>query len=113
MEGGVIHVLDIPVTGEEQEFGYIATEKEFSNSGIHVEYKWGTKHFAPRAETPRDAGLLNPLAAGGAVAGGWKPVSGPRREDVVPYRGVRSVPTCKGVDPCQVEGVSHAAKCFF
>lgn len=58
VEKGVIHVLDIPVTGGNEESGYIATEKEFSNSRIHVEYKWGTKRFYERPETPRDAGLL-------------------------------------------------------
>lgn len=58
VEKGLIHVLDIPVTKENQEFGYIATEKEFSNCRIHVEYKWGVKKFLPRADTKRDAGLL-------------------------------------------------------
>ena len=58
VENGVIHVLDIPVTKEDEEFGYIATEKEFSNCRIHVEYRWGVKKFPPRADAKRDAGLL-------------------------------------------------------
>lgn len=55
---GMIHILDIPVTAEKQEMGYIATEKEYSNCRIRVEFKWGEKRFPPRAQTPRDSGLL-------------------------------------------------------
>lgn len=55
---GLIHILDIPVTEERQEFGYIATEKEFSDYRIRLEYKWGEKRFPPRATAVRDSGLL-------------------------------------------------------
>lgn len=58
VENGVIHVLDIAVTSEKEDFGFIATEKEFGNCRIHAEYKWGQKKFAPRLDAPRDAGLL-------------------------------------------------------
>ncbi len=54
----MIHILDIPVTDEDEEFGYIATEKEYSNYHIRFEYKWGQLRFAPRAETKRDSGIL-------------------------------------------------------
>ena len=54
----MIHILDIPVTGEREEFGYIATEKEYSDYHIRFEYKWGQKRFAPRAEAKRDSGIL-------------------------------------------------------
>ena len=54
----MIHVLDIPVKSEKQEFGYIATEKDCSNCCIQFEYKWGEKRFPPRAQGKRDAGIL-------------------------------------------------------
>lgn len=55
---GMIHILDIPVAVENQEMGFIATEKEYSNCRIRLEYKWGQKRFPPRAQAPRDSGLL-------------------------------------------------------
>jgi hypothetical protein len=58
VQDGMIHILDIPVTAEKQEMGYIATEKEYSNCRVKVEFKWGEKKFPPRLETPRDSGLL-------------------------------------------------------
>ena len=54
----MIHILDIPETAEKQDFGYIATEKEYSNYRIRLEYRWGKKRFAPRADSVRDSGLL-------------------------------------------------------
>lgn len=58
VEHGMIHVFDIPSSNEKQEFGYVATEKEYSSCRIRVQYKWGMKQFAPRATGKRDAGLL-------------------------------------------------------
>jgi hypothetical protein len=58
VEEGMIHINDIPVTKENQEFGYLATEQEYSNCRIRVEFKLGTKRFPPRAEAKRDSGLL-------------------------------------------------------
>lgn len=58
VEKGMIHVLDIPVTAEKQEFGYLATHKEFSHCRVRAEFKWGTKRFPPREEEKRDSGLL-------------------------------------------------------
>jgi hypothetical protein len=55
---GMIHILDIPETTEKQEMGYIATEKEYSNCRIRLQYRWGKKRFAPRAQSPRKSGLL-------------------------------------------------------
>ena len=54
----MIHVLDLPVTTEKQEFGYLATNQEFSHCRIHAEFKWGIKRFPPREEAKRDSGLL-------------------------------------------------------
>jgi hypothetical protein len=58
VEDGMIHVFGIPKTDEKQQFGYLATEKEYSHCRIRLEYKWGTKQFTPRATGKRDAGLL-------------------------------------------------------
>ena len=58
VEKGMIHVFDIPVTNEKQEFGYLATNQEFSHCRIRVEFKFGEKRFVPRQEDKRDSGLL-------------------------------------------------------
>jgi hypothetical protein len=57
-ENGMVHILDIPDSDEKQEFGYLSSEKEFSNCRIRVEYKWGTKRFVPNDINKRDSGLL-------------------------------------------------------
>jgi hypothetical protein len=41
-----------------QKFGYIATEESFSNFHLKLEFKWGTKKYAPRLNEKRDAGIL-------------------------------------------------------
>ena len=45
------------ITG--QEFGYMATEKSYKDFHLVVEFKWGTKKYAPRAAdtTKRDNGI--------------------------------------------------------
>lgn len=58
VEKGMIHVLDIPVTNEKQEFGYLATNQELSHCRIRAEFKFGEKRFVPRQEDKRDSGLL-------------------------------------------------------
>jgi len=58
MENGMIHILDIPESDERQEFGYLASEREFFNCRIRVEFKWGAKRFVPNNENKRDSGLL-------------------------------------------------------
>src|SRR5260370_298951 len=58
VEGGMIHVLDVPQVADKQEFGYLATEREFSHCRVRVEFKWGIKRFPPREEDKRDSGLL-------------------------------------------------------
>jgi Domain of Unknown Function (DUF1080) len=57
-ENGMVHILDIPESDEKQEFGYLSSEREFSNCRIRVEFKWGTKRFVPNNENKRDSGLL-------------------------------------------------------
>jgi hypothetical protein len=58
MEQEMLHILGNEVTSEPGEPGYIATNQEFENVHIRVEYEWGVKRFAPRSETKRDNGIL-------------------------------------------------------
>jgi hypothetical protein len=58
IEDGVIHVLDLPLTDEPRDFGYLATTRDYSNYHFRVQYRWGDKRFAPRAQDKRDAGVL-------------------------------------------------------
>jgi hypothetical protein len=58
MEEEMLHIMGSEVTGEAYESGYIATNQEFENVHIRVEYKWGVKQFAPRSISKRDNGLL-------------------------------------------------------
>ncbi len=51
VEDGMIHVSGT-------EYGYIATEKEFANYRLSVEYRWGTQTHEPRLNKARDNGIL-------------------------------------------------------
>ena len=53
IENGILHISG-------KEFGYICTEKVYSNFHLIVEFKWGTKKYPPRdADTiKRDNGIL-------------------------------------------------------
>lgn len=51
VENGEIHVLG-------QDFGYLATKNSYENYRLKVEFKWGTRQFAPRATGKRDSGVL-------------------------------------------------------
>src|SRR5215216_2512036 len=44
------------ITG--QEFGYLVTEKKFSDFRLVVEFKWGEKKYPPRENRVRDNGIL-------------------------------------------------------
>src|ERR1041385_4457392 len=46
---GALHMYKDAVEGSPQPSGYLATEKEYSNYHLRLEYKWGAKRFAPRA----------------------------------------------------------------
>lgn len=58
VKDGMIHILDIPVTEQDQEFGYLATDLDYQRYVLQLEYKWGSKKFPPRANLKRDSGLL-------------------------------------------------------
>jgi hypothetical protein len=55
---GAIHMYRDAPAGSEQPFGYISTSKEYSEYDLRLEYRWGVKRFAPRADSPRDSGIL-------------------------------------------------------
>ena len=55
---GMLHILDIPTTGRDEEFGYIGTVDEYADYHLRFQYRWGSKKFAPRADLKRDSGLL-------------------------------------------------------
>ena len=38
-------------------FGILVTEKEYENYHLSLEFKWGEKKYAPRADKKRDSGL--------------------------------------------------------
>jgi hypothetical protein len=56
---GMIHVLG-------KEFGYIATEREFDDFHLVVEFKWGEKKWPPRdkPDSKRDSGIEYRFPAG-------------------------------------------------
>ena len=58
IEQEMLHVMGNEIGVEKAEPGYIATNQEFENVHIRVEYKWGVKRFPPRNFTKRDNGLL-------------------------------------------------------
>lgn len=55
---GVFSVKDglLHITG--QEFGYLVTEKKFTDFHLIVEFKWGEKKYPPRENRVRDNGIL-------------------------------------------------------
>ncbi len=55
---GMIHVYRDHPENDDVAFGYLATDSQYANYHLRLEYKWGDKKFRPRAEQRRDAGLL-------------------------------------------------------
>ncbi len=58
VENGLLHILDVPDTGADREFGYLATDAEYSDYHLRFEYRWGDEKFPPRENLKRDSGLL-------------------------------------------------------
>ncbi|HVT87664.1 MAG TPA: ThuA domain-containing protein [Tepidisphaeraceae bacterium] len=61
IEDGMIHMLDMADITQSQPNGYMATNNEYRNYHLRLEYKWGEKKLpVPRHPEglPRDAGLL-------------------------------------------------------
>ncbi len=60
----------IRISGEV--FGILVTEKEYQNYHLSLEFKWGEKKFAPRADKKRDSGVLyHSVGKEGAWGGVW------------------------------------------
>jgi hypothetical protein len=55
---GLIHVYRDHSENDDVTFGYLATDMEYANYHLRLDYKWGKKKFRPRAQQRRDAGLL-------------------------------------------------------
>lgn len=55
---GVLHILGIPESGQQEQFGYISTEDNYRNYHLSLEYKWGSQKFKPRDKVVRDSGLI-------------------------------------------------------
>jgi hypothetical protein len=58
VQDGVVHVFKNTPNGATMPFGAIITEKEYSHFHLRLEFKWGTKKFAPRIDAPRDSGVI-------------------------------------------------------
>ena len=58
MDGGVLHVLGIPPTDQEVDYGYLATLEDIGDYRARVQQHWGVNTFAPRLGQLRDTGLL-------------------------------------------------------
>jgi hypothetical protein len=57
MKDGAIHLYKNAPEGSTVVMGYIATEKEYGNYHLRLQYRWGDKKFEPRLKLKRDAGL--------------------------------------------------------
>jgi hypothetical protein len=67
IEDGSIHLYKDALEGTSVVMGYIATEKEFGDYHLRLQYRWGSKKFQPRLALPRDAGLYYHLNGPNAV----------------------------------------------
>lgn len=69
---GVVTVKDGMIRVSGKIYGGFATEKEYDNYLLIVEYKWGEETHAPRIKAARDSGvLLHCVGADGAAGGVW------------------------------------------
>lgn len=57
IEDGAIHLYKDSPERSKVVMGYIATEKEYGNYHLRLQYRWGEKKFEPRLTLKRDAGL--------------------------------------------------------
>lgn len=91
-----IHVYEGKDDGSEQPDNCLNTEKEYSHYILKLEYKWGGKRFAPRADWDRDAGLLfhvhGDLKKSGLPL--WKCRSGKLRVMLIPKNIASTLAIC-------------------
>jgi hypothetical protein len=67
IEDGAIHLYKHAADGSEQVMGYIATNDEFGDYHLRLEFRWGEKKFKPRYQLKRDAGLYYHITGPDAV----------------------------------------------
>ncbi len=67
IEDGSIHLYKHAREGSDVVMGYIATEKEYGDYHLRLQYRWGTKKFQPRYQLKRDAGLYYHIIGPDAV----------------------------------------------
>ena len=67
IDDGTIHLYRDTANGSRVVQGYIATEKQYGNYHLRLQYRWGEKKFEPRAALPRDAGLYYHMVGEDAV----------------------------------------------
>ena len=58
VEDALIHIYPTGKDGDKLPFGYLLSAKSYSYYHVRLEYKWGTKRFASKAQAKRDSGLL-------------------------------------------------------
>ena len=67
IEDGAIHLYKHAADGEHVVMGYIATEKEYGDYHLRLQYRWGAKKFQPRYAMKRDAGIYYHILGPDAV----------------------------------------------
>ena len=67
IEDGAIRLYKHAAEGSEVVMGYIATEKEYGDYHLRLQYRWGAKKFQPRLALKRDAGLYYHIIGPDAV----------------------------------------------
>ncbi len=67
IEGGAIHLYKNAEDRSQVVMGYIATEKEYGDFHLRLQYRWGEKKFEPRYKLQRDAGVYYHLTGPDAV----------------------------------------------
>lgn len=61
---------ELHISGEE--WGYLATEREYDNYRLVAEYRWGERTYPPREKAARDSGIiLHSTGDDGAYSGRW------------------------------------------
>ena len=64
-DDGVMHVLGPEYRGPEAaSMGYIATQREFGDYHLSLEYRWGERRYEPRSLWKRDSGILYHVPSG-------------------------------------------------
>jgi hypothetical protein len=69
----VFSVVDGAIRVSGEVWGYLATETDYSDYHLTVEFKWGEKTFKPRANNARDSGVLLHAVGEDGSANGWMP----------------------------------------